>query len=178
MGKAVCTHHHSIRSMSKEQGEKGQHGYTILQVVIGIVMISLGSSFQDDCPNGATKYLFNAGIVILVANLGSILPVGAKILAEKDGKVTCMESMGLLFINIVSGILIIANFVVLLWGSVVVFGRYGVWTHRADDIGNDNYCAYTPFMAAFIILIMNWIMLPFLCMCACLAFICKACVKS
>merc|ERR1712115_213638 len=104
MGQCLFIHQHSKMPMSKEQGEKGQHGYTILQVVIGIIMISLGSTFQDDCPNGATKYLFNAGIVILVANLVALLAVGVKILAEKDGKVTCMESMGLLFINMVSGL--------------------------------------------------------------------------
>merc|ERR1711890_123972 len=178
MGQSLYIHHHIKMPMSKEQGEKGQHGYTICQVVIGIIMIALGSSFADNCPNGATNYLFNAGIVVLVANLVALLAVGAKILAEKDGKVTCMETMGLLFINIISGCLIIANFVVLLWGSVVVFGRYGVWTDRTEDIGNENYCAYTPFMAAFIILIMNWLMLPLLCMCACLSIICKACVKS
>ena len=48
-----------------------------------------------------------------------------------------------------------------LQGSVVVFGAWSTWTDDYDeyiaDVDNKNYCAYTPMMTAFVILILKWV---------------------
>ena len=46
-------------------------------------------------------------------------------------------------------------------GSVVVFGSWGSWTYDYQEFLTDkevlNYCAYTPMMFAFIILLIKWV---------------------
>ena len=46
-------------------------------------------------------------------------------------------------------------------GSVVVFGAWATWTddynEYIQDMDNKNYCAYTPMMTAFVILILKWV---------------------
>ena len=52
--------------------------------------------------------------------------------------------------------LVIMEFALLIWGSVVVFGAYKDWTYDAEKYG-DNFCEYTPMMFAFVILILKWV---------------------
>ena len=47
------------------------------------------------------------------------------------------------------------------------------------DIGPglpDNYCAYTPFMFAFVILIFQWVLFPLLICCECMVICAVCCV--
>merc|ERR1712059_77808 len=166
------------RKMDKVQGVVCQLISTALKSVIGFVMLGVGQSYLADCPNGAANYLFCAGIIIVVANVVGLVSNLAKRWAESDGKVSSMESCMLCLINTVSALLLIADIVVLFWGSVVVFGAYSQWSDKEEDIDKDNYCANTPFMTAFVILILDWIVFPFVCMCTCFSLICKTLCKS
>ena len=56
-------------------------------------------------------------------------------------------------IKVVTGL---AHFGVRIWASVVVFGAYSTWEH--DDKSSENFCEYTPFMFAFVILIIQWVL--------------------
>ena len=62
------------------------------------------------------------------------------------------------------GVMSIIDFVMLIWGSVVVFGAWATWT---DDLAKYNanmeelnYCQYQPMITAFSILLIMWIMIP------------------
>jgi hypothetical protein len=53
----------------------------------------------------------------------------------------------------------LAQFGVQIWASVVVFGAYKTWEY--DDKSSENFCEYTPFMFAFVILIIKWVLFGF-----------------
>ena len=51
----------------------------------------------------------------------------------------------------------IGNFVIFIWGSVIIFGPYQNWTYSDEDQMNEYYCAYTPYMFSFVMLILGWV---------------------
>ena len=55
-------------------------------------------------------------------------------------------------------------------GAVTVFGAYANWTDDNGDTDNVNYCPNPVFMAAFVWLILQWIMLPCIVCQACFAY--------
>merc|ERR1719418_100901 len=72
--------------------------------------------------------------------------------------------------KIVLGLLPIVTltmFAVTIWGSVVVFGPYSEWVYEEADKSNDNYCEYTPFMFAFVTLILEWVFIPVMVLLVC-----------
>jgi len=168
----------------KTNGEKTQKGYSIIQIALGIIMLVIGLKYlppameevsedqvvsadgvktkeDDPCPNGAAYYLYVAGIVLLVTNAIHILSRVSQYLAERDGKISCGEACGLGILKFGSGCMAVADIVILIWGSVVVFGAWASWTDDYDeyvaDPENKNYCAYEPMMYAFVILIIKWV---------------------
>jgi len=105
----------------------------------------------------------------------------------QDGKISCGEACGLGILKFGSGCMAVADIVILIWGSVVVFGAWASWTDDYDeyvaDPENKNYCAYEPMMYAFVILIIKWVIIPCLmvmiCFCGCLcACCCAACAPK
>jgi len=194
----------------KNNGEKTQKGYSIIQIALGIIMLVIGLKYlppameevsedqvvsadgvkskeDDPCPNGAAYYLYVAGIVLLVTNAIHILSRVSQYLAERDGKISCGEACGLGILKFGSGCMAVADIVILIWGSVVVFGAWASWTDDYDeyvaDPENKNYCAYEPMMYAFVILIIKWVIIPCLmvmiCFCGCLcACCCAACAPK
>ena len=48
-------------------------------------------------------------------------------------------------------------------------GHYSVVSYDVEDMINetDHYCAYTPYMFAYVLLIMQWTVLPILLCCYC-----------
>jgi len=120
----------------KNNGEKTQRGYSILNILLGIIMLVIGlkhlpptadpaastisevsaaSEESDPCPNGTAYYLYVAGIILLVANLVGIVTKVAQYLAERDGKISCGEACGLGLLNCASGVLVVAEIVMLFW---------------------------------------------------------------
>eukprot|EP00091_Calanus_sinicus_P020005 TRINITY_DN5256_c0_g1_i5.p1 TRINITY_DN5256_c0_g1~~TRINITY_DN5256_c0_g1_i5.p1 ORF type:complete len:211 (-),score=52.78 TRINITY_DN5256_c0_g1_i5:249-881(-) len=197
----------------KENGERTQHGYSVVQVVLGAIMLTIGHKYLppavaddsaadaviagesgaldqqnvDPCPNGAAYFLYVSGIVLLVMNLIHVLSRVAQYLAERDGHISCGEACGLALLKFGSGIMAIADLVILIWGSVVVFGAWAHWTddyeEYVQDINKMNYCAYEPMMYAFVILILKWVLIPCLvvliCCCGCLfPCLCACCIAA
>ena len=127
--------------------------------------------------------------------------------------------------NILSPIADFVHFCIIMWGSVVVFGKlfkthltyrftvllknvcnfdltifftvskyldsfndnffpgqYGQWVYKRPEIDNaeldPNFCEYTPFMFAFVVLILQWILLPFLLCCSIMLCCCAFCYKA
>ena len=50
-------------------------------------------------------------------------------------------------------------------------GWYSSWTSDASNPEALNYCAHTPFMYSFVMLILGWVSLPFIFCCLCSAFL-------
>merc|ERR1712059_78230 len=132
----------------------------------------------DECPNGAAKYLYYAGIVTLACSVAGVIMTLFRKYAENDGKLNCLEGCGICLIGTTSGLLILVSVAILLWGSVIVFTAYPDWSHDKTYFYKKYYCHKTPFMTAFVILILNWLLLPFLVVCSCLALLCKFCKKN
>ena len=95
--------------------------------------------------------------------------------AERDGKIDYGEMVVMDVSSFSSGVLTIVDFAMLIWGSIVVFGAWANWTDDFDAYKANpeelNFCAHTPMMTAFVILILNWILIPVMIACAC----CFAC---
>merc|ERR1712029_472975 len=167
----------------KQNFERNEKGYSIIQAVLGGIMIAIGHLWADECPNDAAYWLFVAGICLVVLNSINGWSKMYKQCAEKDGVITCGEKFGMGLNSFASGAMTIVDFAMLIWGSVVVFGAYSTWTYDEADVAMEEYCAYTPYMTAFIILLLKWILVPAMiiltCFCACCcACCCAACAPK
>jgi len=134
--------------------------------IFGCVMLGIGHSYMDSCQNGAAFFLFYGGLMTIIGKILSIIMYCYKGCAERDGVISGLEYCGLGVLTLIKGALFIGDCVVLLWGTIVVFGNYSTWTYEArlhedTDLTNLDYCDYTPFMFAFVLLILDWIFLPF-----------------
>jgi len=147
----------------------------LVQCVMGIVMLSIGAVYYDDCVFDATTYLVVGGSIMLITNLLSMIAVMTP--AEWDDKLT----------KSLTPLVGLVQFCIFLWGTIVVFGHYASWSDDPLKITDENaeklyYCHRTPYMFAFVLLIIKWVMLPFIialcCCCACLTACCACCCKG
>ena len=53
----------------------------------------------------------------------------------------------------------IAEVFVVIWGSVVVFSNYAWWSYT--DTTSPTYCAHTPMLFAFVLLLVSWFIKTF-----------------
>merc|ERR1712137_121151 len=159
----------------KQNSQTSEKGYSIIQAILGGVMVAIdynytwehhnggnvdGVSTEEDnlCPNGAAYWLWIAGILLLVSN----------------------SINGWAINSFASGVMGIVDFAMLIWGSVVVFGAWANWTDDFEEYKDNpekfNFCENSPMMAAFIILILKWVLIPVMiaitCCCACLCACC------
>eukprot|EP00090_Calanus_glacialis_P015274 TRINITY_DN24135_c0_g1_i1.p1 TRINITY_DN24135_c0_g1~~TRINITY_DN24135_c0_g1_i1.p1 ORF type:complete len:211 (-),score=52.58 TRINITY_DN24135_c0_g1_i1:59-691(-) len=163
-----------------------EKGYSLLQIIFGITMIIIGVKYGDPCPNGAAFFLYVGGICLLLTNILNILSKLFLVQAVKDGKITSFETCGIWLLLAASGAMVIVDLVILIWGSVVVFGAWSSWTDDYDEYAAQpeifNYCAYTPMVFAFVILLLKWILIPLMfvivfccgCLGACCCCLCLA----
>ena len=82
--------------------------------------------------------------------------------AERDGKIDCGEKVGMGVNKMSSGVMTIVDFVMLIWGSSVVFGAWDNWTDdwdedEAQEDAEKNYCTYSPMMMAYVLLLLQWV---------------------
>ena len=61
---------------------------------------------------------------------------------------------------------------------MVVFGAYPTWTYDLADSQIEEFCDYTCFMVAFVLLILRWIIMPFAMCCGIMKICCKGCPKG
>jgi len=156
----------------EKEGEATQMCSSVITFIFGCIMLGIGHSYQDTCPNGAATFLFYAGIITMVSKVFAFVKFFAKVCAESDGVISGAEYCGLGLLTIISGLIIIADCMVLIWGTVVVFGVYPRWTYYKDDELSPLYCEYTPFMFSFVLLILDWIFLPMIVLCTCCGILC------
>merc|ERR1711997_253507 len=201
----TCPHHRATMDKLnseefKENSAKSETGFSLMNLVLGIVMVAIGyqnlpqesvegegagEEGGDPCPNGAAYWLYVAGICLLVSNSINTWAKIYKKCAERDGKIDCGEKIGMGINKMSSGVMTLIDFVMLIWGSVVVFGAWATWTEDYDEYKANpeelNYCRDTPMYFAFSILLIKWILIPVMiaitCCCVCCGAMCCACFK-
>ena len=120
--------------------------YGIITLPLSIAMIVIGDQYNtlDSCSIQISQVLeVMGGLMLFLAILYII--VGLAFGTEAN-----VECGTLWAIVDVTGL---AQFGVLIWASVVVFGAYKTWEY--EDNSSENFCEYTPFMFAFVILIIK-----------------------
>merc|ERR1712045_209319 len=180
----------------KQNSQTSEKGYSIMQAILGGVMVAVGYNYywphhnggnvdgvltEEDnlCPNGAAYWLWIAGILLLVSNSINGWAKMYKKCAERDGKIDCGEKVGMAINSFSTGCMTIVDFAMLIWGSVVVFGAWATWTDNYEEYEKDpenmNYCMNQPMMTAFVILILKWVLIPCMIVLSCLCGCCCAC---
>ena len=80
--------------------------------------------------------------------------------AERDGFVDCGERVGITVNRVSIFVMVIVGYVILTWGTYVVFGSWANWTDNLEVAQADpkkNFCQYTPMMTAFVLLLIKWV---------------------
>ena len=129
-----------------------------------------GVTLRDEelCRFGASSYLYYGGVFSLVVNLLGLASSLAKWFstqfrfssrfetrwALKDGKISVSERRLLWFLGVSTSIMLLADLIVVVWGSVVVFSNYASWSYT--DTTSPSYCAHTPMLFAFVLLLVSW----------------------
>jgi len=131
-----------------------------LAVCIAMVAVGVSYNGEEDCKGKATTFLILGGGIVCATTVLKLIAFWTLWLCECDDKI----------MDILSPIANFAHFCVMIWGSVVVFGQYSQWTY--EEKNSEFYCAYTPFMFAFVILVLKWSFFLFIlcCMVCCCAF--------
>merc|ERR1712020_248565 len=197
----VTTNFNMEKMNSEEFKNNAQHsekGYSFVGLIFGAIMVAVGywnlpieyrnwgdlselseEEKRDPCPNGAAYWMYIAGILALVAHSMNAWAKMYKKCAERDGKFSCGEKFGMAVNSFSTGVMSIVEFAMMIWGSVVVFGAWATWTddynEYIQDVNNKNYCAYTPMMTAFVILILKWVLIPCMIVLTCFMACCCAC---
>ena len=61
--------------------------------------------------------------------------------------------------TILSYVMLIIDFAMVIWGSVLVFGAWATWTHDNQHAEEVEFCEYSPMIFAFTILLLKWVSL-------------------
>lgn len=150
----------------KQKRNKQQMFPACINLAVGIAMVAVGAHFADDDNDGnATEFLKVGGSVLIVSNALKILSYLTK--CECDDKIA----------DFITPLLDFAYFIVVIWGSVKVFGAYSDILWDAGEEEADTYCPKHAFMFAFVYLICYWVFLPLACCCGAMACCCKVCAK-
>ena len=134
---------------------------------------------RDPCPNGAAYWLYIAGIIFLFSNFLFAWSIFYKWFAKRDGKLDRCEKFTIMLNRFVTGSMTVVQFSMIIWGSVVVFGAWANWTDDFAAFEKDpvsmNYCMYLPMMIAFVLLILEWTLVPLMLVLMCLCLFCCCC---
>jgi len=130
-----------------------------LVLIMAIVNVGIGASYQSDCNFAVPTYLMAAGGITLA--FSGLWMIAMCTPSECDDK----------FARFLSPLVVFAQFCIAIWGSILVFGWYSSWTYESKD--NEGYCGYTPYMYSFVMLLLAWCTLPFLLFCSCAALFCS-----
>ena len=90
-------------------------GVSLVQFIIGAIMIGYGIGYKSDCNNGATEYLVTGGSIIICANIAPIVFSISINLALCDNHISCTESFFLRILLFVKDILPLAGIIVTIW---------------------------------------------------------------
>ena len=114
-----------------------------------VTFISVGASYteQEDCKLPVLCYLKVVGGIGIVVD---IIEISVQWFSSfrPDSHDSHTMRTNCFCINVLISI------VLSIWGSVIIFGPYRKWDYA--DRENEYYCEYTPYMFAFVMLIIWW----------------------
>ena len=136
--------------------------FPVIWLLFSITMVAVGSIYSD-CSLGVLLYLKIAGGIMTGISMLSV------ILITTSGN-CCRNEVCRYLMSVFMGASCLG---VMIWGSVVVFGPYNTWTYdptnstqfnttsqlkfNTTDSNSETYCNFTPYMLAFVFLIIQWV---------------------
>lgn len=136
----------------------------IMNLIVGIAMVAVGVHYNEaDLDGNATEFLKVGGSVLLVSNALKLISLLTK--CECDDKIA----------DFITPLLDFAYFIVVIWGSVKVFGSYSGVVY--DNPEAATFAPKAAHQFAFVYLICYWIFLPLMCCCGMMACCCKMFAK-
>ena len=143
---------------------EGQIYHTAIYAIficIDIVTISVGALastylffYEEYCASMVSTYLFS-----MVANSLSVLAIlFSEILGFWANKFKVKFAHDLAGLHGITALL--ANLLVITWGSVVILGTCGMWGCTNDN--EEHFCERVPFLSAFVTISLTMIKVPFI----------------
>jgi len=157
------------RSAPKAELEtKHVAGVSFTSLALHLSMLIVGALYNDNdsCKLEAPMYLMVAGGIITTLNILTL--IASLTPCDQDDKI----------VKNLSPLVALAMFAVTIWGSIVVFGPYSEWKYDIENKSDEKYCEYTPFMFAFVVLIIDWVFFPLMVLLACCLFCGVACCAA
>jgi len=151
-------------NLDVEKNKKSYLSNSLVQTAMGLSMLCVGAVHYDECAFNATTYLVVAGSVMVALNLLTILAILTP--CECDDKL----------LKFMTPVFSIAQFCIFIWGTVEVFGKYNDVIYEDFISMSSNYCDHTAYMFAFVLLLIQWVVVPIMivicCCCACFTACC------
>jgi len=148
----------------------------IIGVILHSTMLGVGISYTDgpdpdsDCKLHACYFLKVCGGSLLVLDLLAILVISIlRMMGSLDFH--CLGFIG----GLCSGLKMIGQLVINIWGSVLILEPYQRWTYNQEDKISETFCEYTPYMFSFVMLILGWIAIPLACCAICVKMVSLCC---
>jgi len=163
--------------MEKQEDAKSSGGiWALVNIALSIAMVCVGNGYRGDeyCKFGAADFLYYGGILGLVMHGIGVLTQVAEWCAKRDGRISAGEKCGLGLLGCATFLVVIGEVIVLIWGSVVVFGNYADWV--TEPLDAETYCHNTPMMFAFVLLVVRWVLMALIPVCICCCAPCLACL--
>ena len=130
---------------------------SLVDIFIGLLLALTGYPELERCENEAAYWLWVAGLAFIVTGfLNGMAYIASRLAVAQAYSGTENASR---FMFLVGGWTSLLNFAILIWGTIVVCGKWSTWTYDPSDM-EPNYCPYTPMMIAFIFIIIEWVYLP------------------
>ena len=167
---------------------------SILSIGVNAAMLGVGASYVqgEDCKLQALLYLKVTGafglvmyiIQLLLQLLGRMDRNPTELVTESVSVTTTGNSTTTAtttvtrpstmnnILSICSFVITIASMALFIWGSIIIFGPYNNWSY--NDKSSDFFCEFTPYMFAFVVLIIGWsytiyALIVYVCMASCTA---------
>jgi len=153
---------------NRKEKERGSNGCaSIIFLAVNIAEVIVGVMYWDDCNLEAAKYLYYSGILGLSVSaislfftfcLGFMACCAACDNKISDGE-ACALGVGCCLHWLVQMAVGVTQIVIMIWGFAVIFPSYSTWEYENVPAENDNFCHYTPYMFAFVLLIIQCVVL-------------------
>merc|ERR1712223_33419 len=118
---------------------------SVVTFSVCIAMVIVGYQYMDDCNvDAATFLLLGGGIVLATSALNVVAYLTP---CEWDDRLA----------DVLTPLSYFAHFVIMIWGSVAIFGVYSEVVYAKNNEFTDYYCHPIPFKFAFGFLIYSWI---------------------
>ena len=146
--------------------------YALLHFTLGVITAYVGLVYEGDCSVPVPRFLLVGGVAAIAASAAKGLQSAAACMCRRFSAAhdyQCLTVRPWLFFAVELGVLV--------WGSALVLPMWETWTPDPGYRGEDSYCAETPYLLAFSVVVFNWCVMPAQC-CACCCFIAAGFVKS